>query len=86
MVKENGLIQCDRGGPRLDVHEPSQAASLIAGLVPERTSWVFFGKWLRPGSPDDAAVLADPVSLVRTVDRVFIGLLPLFRAMHEAGV
>jgi len=86
MVKEDGLIQVDGGAPRLDVREPSQAAKLIFELDARRTDWVFFGKWLRPEDAADAAVLADPVALVRTIDRVFIGLLPLFRAMREARV
>jgi hypothetical protein len=86
MVKEEGLIQVDERAPRLDVREPSQAAKLISELDPERTDWVFFGKWLRPDNAADAAVLEDPVTLVRTIDRVFMGLLPLFRAMREAGV
>jgi len=83
MVKENGLIQYNEGGPRLDLREPSQAASLIAGADPERTEWVFFGKWLSPECPDEAAILADPVSLVRTIDRVFSGLVPLWRVLWE---
>jgi hypothetical protein len=83
MIKENGLLQQDGSGPRLDLPQASQAADLIVGSVPERTDWVFFGKWLSPGRPDDVAVLSDAVTLVRTVDRVFTGLLPLWRALWE---
>jgi tetratricopeptide (TPR) repeat protein len=86
MAKEDGLIQVDEGGPRLDVREPSQAAKLISELDGERTEWLFFGKWLRPDDAAAAAVLDDPVSLVRTIDRAFTGLLPLFRAMRESPV
>ncbi len=86
MVKENALMQRGAAGPLLDVREPSQAAKLIAGLDPERTDWIFFGKWLRPDADGDATILRDPVSLVRTIDRVQTGLLPLFRAMHESRV
>lgn len=86
MVKEEGRLQCDGGGPRLDIREPSRAASTIVDLDPDRSDWVFFGKWLRLEEPGDAAVLADPVTLVRTIDRVFTGLLPLWRALHEAEV
>lgn len=85
MVKENGRLECGQSGPRLDVREPSEAANVIAGLDPERPGWVFFGKWLRPEDADEAGILQDPVALVRTIDRVFIGLLPLWRAVHEGG-
>jgi hypothetical protein len=44
---------------------------------------MFFGKWLRLEDDDEAAVLLDPVTLVRTIDRVFTGLVPLWRALHE---
>ncbi len=83
MIKEDARPQVDAGPPMLDVREPSEAASLIAGIDPERTSWVFFGKWLRPEDSDAAAVLRDPVALVRTIDRAFTGLLPLWRALYE---
>jgi tetratricopeptide (TPR) repeat protein len=85
MVKENARLQYNEGGPRLDIREPSQAASLIAECDPERTGWIFFGKWLRLEDADEAAILLDPVSLVRTIDRVFTGLVPLWRALHEIG-
>jgi hypothetical protein len=83
MVKENGHIQYNAGGPRLELREPSQAASLITDADPERTEWVFFGKWLSPDDAADAEILADPVELVRTIDRVFTGLVPLWRALWE---
>ena len=85
MVKENARLEYGRRGPRLEVREPSQAASLIAEFDPERSAWIFFGKWLQIDNLDEAAVLSDPVILVRTIDRVFTGLLPLWRALHEAG-
>ncbi|RPJ70538.1 MAG: tetratricopeptide repeat protein [Acidobacteria bacterium] len=82
MIKENGLIQHDDGaGPRLDLADPSRSLDVILHAEPTRTEWVFFGKWLSPDREQDAVVLADPVSLVRTIDRAFIGLLPLWRAM-----
>jgi tetratricopeptide (TPR) repeat protein len=82
MIKENGLIQQDDGaGPRLDLAEASRALEAILHAEPTRTEWVFFGKWLSPDREQDAIVLADPVSLVRTIDRAFLGLLPLWRAM-----
>lgn len=84
MVKEGGFIQDGGAGPRQDVREPSQAASLIGGIDPDRAEWIFFGKWLSPDTPDEAAVLADPVSLVRTIDRVVAGLVPLWRALWTA--
>ncbi len=83
MVKENGFVEHAGRGPRLDVHEPSQAAALITGCDPERVGWLFFGKWLSPDQPDSSPTLADPVNLVRTIDRVFAGLTPLWRAMWE---
>jgi hypothetical protein len=83
MIKENGLIEFNENGPRLDLRQPSEAADLLAGCDPERTQWVFFGKWLSPDQPDDTAILSDPVVLVRTIDRVFTGLLPLWRALWE---
>lgn len=83
MVKENGLVEVDSDGPRTDLHLPSQAAELLAGCDADHTSRVFFGKWLSPDNPDDAAVLAEPVELVRTIDRVFTGLLPLWRAIRS---
>ncbi len=81
MIKENGLIELGGNGPRLDVRQPSQAADLLATCDPDRASWVFFGKWLSAGQAEDAAVLGDPVEFVRTIDRVFSGLLPLWRAL-----
>jgi hypothetical protein len=83
MIKENGLIEVNGSGPRADLQQPSQAAELIVGCEPDRTLGVFFGKWMSPDNPEDAAVLADPVELVRTIDRVFTGLLPLWRALWE---
>ncbi len=83
MVKENGYLEYIRRGPRLDAREPSQAASLIASADPSRTGWLFFGKWLSPENAEEAAVLADPVDLVRSIDRVFTGLAPLWRALWE---
>ncbi len=83
MVKENGRIESNRGGPRLDLRETSQAAALVTESDPARVDWLFFGKWRSPESPDDAAVLADPVNLVRTIDRVFTGLVPLWRALWQ---
>ncbi|HSK09638.1 MAG TPA: tetratricopeptide repeat protein, partial [Vicinamibacterales bacterium] len=75
MIKENGLVQLDEGGPRLDLADPSDAAGLFQQADPERTEWAFFGKWLSPDREDDVAVLGDPVTLVRTVDHVFTGML-----------
>jgi hypothetical protein len=83
MIKENGLIEFNENGPRLDLRQPSEAADLLAGCDAEREQWVFFGKWLSPDQAEDAAVLSDAVEFVRTVDRVFIGLLPLWRALWE---
>jgi hypothetical protein len=83
MIKEGGLIEFDETGPRLDLHQPSEAADMVAGCDADRTRWVFFGKWLSPERPDDAATLADPLALVRLVDRAFTGLLPLWRALWE---
>ncbi len=83
MVKEEGRVEYGQSGPRLDIREPSQAGAAVADLDPDHVAWVFFGKWLRQEEPADGAVLADPLSLVRTVDRVFTGLLPLWRALHE---
>ena len=83
MVKENARLEYQYAGPRVDVREPSQAASLLAGLDAERAGWVFAGKWLGLEQPDEAAVLADPVALVRTIDRVLTGLMPLWRTLHE---
>lgn len=80
MIKENGLVELGGNGPREDLRQPSQAAEALAGCDPDRTGWVFFGKWLSVEQADDAAVLAEPVELVRTIDRVFTGLLPLWRA------
>jgi hypothetical protein len=82
MIKENGLIQHDaQAGPRLDLADASKTLDLILHADPTRTEWVFFGKWLSPDRDQDVPVLADPVSLVRTIDRAFTGLLPLWRAM-----
>ncbi len=83
MIKEDARPQIGHAPPRVDVHEPAEAASLIAAIDPARTRWVFFGKWLKPEDSDAAAVLRDPVTLVRTIDRVFSGLLPLWRALFE---
>jgi hypothetical protein len=82
MIKENGLIEFNRPGPRLDLREPSQAAEFLAHADSTRTEWVFMGKWLTPDRPDDAAILAEPVALVRTIDRALAGLLPLWRAIR----
>jgi len=57
----------------------------IEEVDPESTGWMFFGKWLRLEEEDEAAVLLDPVTLVRTIDRVFTGLVPPWRALHEIG-
>jgi hypothetical protein len=81
MIRDNGFVEVGRSGPRVDLRQASQASDLLAGCDPDRTSWVFFGKWLSAGDAGDAAVLADPVQLVRVIDRVFLGLLPLWRAM-----
>jgi hypothetical protein len=83
MVKEVGLIEVDETGPREDLHQPAEAADLIAGCDPDRTRWVFFGKWLSPDRPEDAATLSGPVTLVQLVDHTFTGLLPLWRAFWE---
>jgi tetratricopeptide (TPR) repeat protein len=83
LIKEGGFVEHNADGPRLDLREASQAADMLAGVDADRTRWAFAGKWLSPASAEDAAVLADPVSLVRTIDRVFAGLLPLWRALWE---
>jgi hypothetical protein len=83
MIKEGGHVECGSAGPRLDLKEASQAAEVLASADAARTSWAFAGKWLSPERPDDAAILSDPVSLVRAIDRVFAGLLPLWRALYE---
>jgi len=83
MVKENGLIQYKSAGPRLDLREPSKAAAVLADADPVRTEWLFFGKWLSLEHPEDCATLSDPIGLVRTFDRVLLGLLPLWRALWE---
>jgi hypothetical protein len=85
MVKENGRLEYEHGGPRLEIREPSQAATLVAGIDADQCGWVFCGKWLRLDDLDEAAILSDPVLLVRTIDRVFTGLVPLWRALHEIG-
>jgi hypothetical protein len=83
MVKEDARLEYEHSGPRLDVREPSHAATVIAGLDPERVAWVFIGKWLGLENADEAAILSDPVALVRTIDRVFTGFTPLWRALQE---
>jgi hypothetical protein len=85
MIKENGLVELGGSGPREDLRQPSQAAEALVGCDADRTGWVFFGKWLTPGQAEDAVILADPVEFVRTIDRVFIGLLPLWRALWTAA-
>lgn len=82
-VKEDARPQLAGGAPMLDVREPSDAAHLIAGIDPARARSVFFGKWLQAEDPEAAAVLRDPVMLVRTIDRVFSGLLPFWRALFS---
>lgn len=82
MIKEGGRIEFNSPGPRLDLHEAGQVSELLTGADPERADWVFMGKWFSPEQPEDAAVLAEPVALVRTIDRVFAGLLPLWRAVR----
>jgi tetratricopeptide (TPR) repeat protein len=83
LIKEGGFIEQNADGPRLDLRDASQAAEVLAAADVEHTRWAFAGKWLSPASAEDAAVLADPVSLVRTIDRVFAGLLPLWRALWQ---
>lgn len=83
MIKESGLIEFDEAVPRIDLQQPSEAVDLIAGCDPDRTRWVFFGKWLSPDRPEDAATLSGPVALVQLLDRTFTGLLPLWRALWE---
>lgn len=82
MIKENGRVEYNKPGPRLDLPEASDAADMLARANADATQWVFLGKWLSPEDPDEAALLADPVSLVRTIDRAFAGLLPLWRAIR----
>jgi hypothetical protein len=81
MIKEDGRIELDHPGPREDLRQPAQAADAFTACDPDRTSWVFFGKWFSPDREDDIAVLADSVELVRAVDRTFLGLMPLWRAL-----
>jgi hypothetical protein len=81
MASEGGRVQFQIAPPRLDLSDPGQAADLVANCVVEKTEWVFYGKWLVPQQPDDARILANPVALVRLVDRVFAGLMPLYRAI-----
>jgi hypothetical protein len=83
LIKEGGYVEVGSTGPRLDLKEASQATEALAAASADATSWAFAGKWLSPEREDDAAILADPVSLVRTIDRTFVGLLPLWRALHE---
>jgi hypothetical protein len=83
MVREDGRIQHNHGAPRTDLREPSQAASFIVDASSDRTDWLFFGKWLSPDRAADAATLADPVALVRVIDRALGGLLPLWRMFWE---
>jgi len=83
MVKEDARLEYEHAGPRPDVREPSHAATVIAGFDPEHVAWVFVGKWLGLENADEAAILSDPVALVRTIDRVLTGLTPLWRALHE---
>ena len=81
MGREDGLIQVHEGGPRRDLAEPARAAEFIAQCSPEATDWVFCGKWLSPERAEDATILSDPVALVRTIERVFAGLQPLYRTL-----
>jgi hypothetical protein len=83
MIKENGRIEYNEPGPRLDLHEASQAAELLTAADPSRAEWVFLGRWLSPEQADEADILSNPVLLVRTIDRVLAGLLPLWRAIRE---
>ena len=83
LIKEGGYIEYNTDGPRLDLREASQAADVLSTADADRTRWAFAGKWLFPASAEDAAILADPVSLVRTIDRVFAGLMPLWRALWQ---
>jgi hypothetical protein len=83
LIKEGGLIEYNADGPRLDLRDSTQATETLAAADVDRTRWAFAGKWLSPASADDVAILADPVSLVRTIDRVFAGLLPLWRALWQ---
>jgi hypothetical protein len=83
MVKENGRIQDTSAGPRFDLREPSQMARAILDADPRRTEWMFFGKWLSPDQPEEAQLLSDPLMLVRAIDRVLTGLVPIWRALHE---
>ena len=85
MIKEDGLIQHgDGAGPNLDLADAARALEVILHADASRTEWLFFGKWLSPDREPDVPILADPVSLVRTVDRTLAGLLPLWRAMWNA--
>ena len=83
MIKEDGRVQVGSGGRQLDLRPASQATDVVGNLDAGHTDWLFCGKWLTPDNADDAPILADPVEFVRTVDRTFSGLLPLWRALHE---
>jgi tetratricopeptide (TPR) repeat protein len=81
LAREGGRVQFQIAPPKLDLRDPGKAADLVANCIVENTDWTFYGKWLVPHQPEDARILADPVALVRLVDRVFTGLLPLYRAI-----
>lgn len=82
MIKENGLIEYNRPGPRLDLRDPVKAGEFLTGTDRDRSEWVFLGKWLSPERAEDATLLTEPVALVRTIDRVFAGLAPVWRAIR----
>ncbi|HEY3381504.1 MAG TPA: tetratricopeptide repeat protein [Vicinamibacterales bacterium] len=83
MIKEEGRLQGLDGSPRPDPKDVPQGVEALLHADPGCGELIFFGKWLTPDQPEDAAVLADPVELVRTIDRVITGLLPLWRALWE---
>jgi hypothetical protein len=82
MTDEQGLIQIDGGGPWTDLTSVSGIAERLRRLDPERTEWVFFGKWLSPNREPDGQILRDPARLIEMVRHVFAGLLPLWQEIR----
>ena len=83
MAKHGGFIQFGDRGPATEMLPKQGVEWIVNCRNPAGIGWVFVGRWLFAGKPDDAATLGEMRKLVAATEDTFAALFPLWLSVYN---
>jgi tetratricopeptide (TPR) repeat protein len=84
MAANGGFIQYADRPPAVDVLPDQAVEWLLNCRNAAALEWIFVGRWLFLGNPDDARILGDRARLAKAADDTFRTLYPLWLGAYRA--